>query len=68
MAFLVMSRALAPAAGHFQGVGYFMLNRSAEDNAKWLDFAGQLASGLPLHQVVQLGGPLQMILVFTKCI
>lgn len=65
MAFLVISRALAPAAGHFQGVGYFMLNRSAEDNAKWLDFAGQLASGLPLHQVVQLGGPLQMIIVFT---
>lgn len=65
LAFLILSRALAPAAGPFADVGYFVLNRGAEDNAKWLDFTGRLASGGPVDQIVILGGPLQLLLVFT---
>ena len=65
LAFLVVSRALAPSAGPFADVGYFVLNRGAEDNADWLDFTGRLASGGPVDQITILGGPLQLLLVFT---
>lgn len=65
LGFLIVSRALAPAAGPFADVGYFVLNRGAEDNADWLDFTGRLASGGPVDQIVILGGPLQLVLVFT---
>ncbi|NKB92203.1 MAG: hypothetical protein GKR85_07990, partial [Candidatus Nanopelagicales bacterium] len=65
LGFLIFSRVLAPAAGPFADVGYFVLNRGAEDNADWLDFAGRLASGGPVDQISILGGPLQLLLVFT---
>ena len=65
LGFLIVSRALAPAAGPFADVGYFALNRGAEDNADWLDFTGRLASGGPVDQITILGGPLQLLLVFT---
>jgi hypothetical protein len=68
LSFLLFSR-LVPAVtawnGLFADVGYFVLNREAEDNAEWLDFAGRLASGGPIEQVTILGGPLQLVLVFT---
>ena len=62
---LVLSRVLAPPSGLGGPVGYFILNRGAEDNAKWLDFSSQLATGLPITQSVQTGGPLQLTLVFV---
>jgi len=65
LGFLILSRVLAPAAGPFADVGYFVLNRGAEDNADWLDFTGRLASGGPVDQITILGGPLQLLLVFT---
>ena len=65
LGFLIVSRVLAPAAGPFADVGYFVLNRGAEDNADWLDFTGRLASGGPADQITILGGPLQLLLVFT---
>ena len=65
LGFLIVSRVLAPAAGPFADVGYFVLNRGAEDNADWLDFTGRLASGGPVDQITILGGPLQLLLVFT---
>ena len=65
LGFLIVSRVLAPATGPFADVGYFVLNRGAEDNADWLDFTGRLASGGPADQITILGGPLQLLLVFT---
>ena len=65
LGFLVVSRVLAPAAGPFADVCYFVLNRGAEDNADWLDFTGRLASGGPVDQITILGGPLQLLLVFA---
>ena len=65
LAVLALSRILAPPTGLGGPVGYFILNRGAEDNAKWLDFSSQLATGLPITQSVQTGGPLQLALVFV---
>jgi len=44
-------------------VGFLMGHATAEDNAKWLDFAAFLASGGPIEQSVPMGGPLQLFLV-----
>ena len=44
-------------------VGFLMGHATAEDNAKWLDFAALLASGGPIEQWVPMGGPLQLFLV-----
>lgn len=46
-------------------VSFIMGHAVAEDNAKWLDFAAMLASGMPIEQGVPMGGPLQLILVFV---
>jgi len=44
----------------------FLIGHSiAEDNAKWLDFGAKLASGDSVDQLVPLGGPLQLYLVFV---
>lgn len=43
-------------------VSYLMGHATAEDNAKWLDFAALLAAGGPIDQGVPLGGPLQLML------
>ena len=65
-AVILVSRLLAaPAAGAFTGVGFLVARKEAEDNAKWLDFSAQLASGSPIAQGVPMGGPLQLIVVFT---
>ena len=65
LAFLVVSRVLAPSSGPFANVGYFVLNRGAEDNADWLDIAGRLASGGVLDASAGLGGPVQLLIAFT---
>lgn len=44
-------------------VGFLMGHATAEDNAKWLDFAAFLASSGPIEQSVPMGGPLQLFLV-----
>jgi hypothetical protein len=46
-------------------VSYLIGHAVAEDNAKWLDFSSQLASGAPIVQTVPLGGPLQLLLVIV---
>lgn len=43
-------------------VSFLMGHAVAEDNAKWLDFAAQLATGAPIEQGVPLGGPLQLFM------
>ncbi len=51
--------------GFLHPVSFLMGHATAEDNAKWLDFAGQYASGHPIVQGVTMGGPLQLFLVFV---
>jgi hypothetical protein len=64
--FIIISRLLAVGhAGPWSAVGYFVQRISAEDNAKWLDFSGQLLSGDPVNQAVPLGGPLQLAVIFA---
>jgi hypothetical protein len=55
--------AAAPRSGLFTAVGFFVKRQTAEDNAKWLDFAAQVATGNPIEQAVPLGGPLQLVMV-----
>ena len=66
--FLISRLAAAPDSGLFTGVGYFITNVDAEDNAKWLDFTSQLSSGLPISQAVPMGGPLQLVIVFVATV
>ena len=46
-------------------VSFLMGHSKAEDNAKWLDFTSQFASGDPIWQAVPMGGPLAMVMVFV---
>ena len=67
--FVVISRVLAFGhAGPWTAVGFFVQRINAEDNAKWLDFAGQLMSGAPIDQGVPMGGPLQLAVVFAATV
>ena len=45
-------------------VSFLIGHGVAEDNAKWLDFSAQWASGLPIKQAVAMGGPLQLLMTF----
>ncbi|HAN70212.1 MAG TPA: hypothetical protein DCQ36_01295 [Actinobacteria bacterium] len=63
---IVVSRLIAaPRAGLFTAVGYLVRRQYAEDNAKWLDFTGQLVTGNDVVQGVSMGGPLQLFLVIV---
>lgn len=62
--FLVVTTFLTAEPAFYNPVSYLMGHAVAEDNAKWLDFTAQLASGGPIVQAVALGGPLQLVLVF----
>jgi len=46
-------------------VSFLMGHAIAEDNAKWLDFTSVFAAGVPMEQLVPMGGPLQLFLVFV---
>ncbi len=67
--FVIISRVLAIGhAGPWTAVGFFVQRIYAEDNAKWLDFAGQLMTGAPIDQGVPMGGPLQLSVVFAATV
>jgi len=67
--FIIISRLLAIGhAGPWSAVGYFVQRISAEDNAKWLDFSGQLLSSDHVNQAVPMGGPLQLSVVFAATV
>jgi hypothetical protein len=55
--------AAAPRSGLFTAVGFFVKRQTAEDNAKWLDFAGQVVTGDDVVQGVAMGGALQLFMV-----
>jgi hypothetical protein len=64
--FIAISRlAAAKQAGMFTGVGFLVSRITAEDNAKWLDFTGQLVTGNEIVQTVPMGGPLQLFVVIV---
>lgn len=68
LAFLA-SRMLAPGApGPLTGVGYLIERGSAEDNAKWLNAAAQLASGAPVDAFANVGGPLLLLLTLAATV
>ncbi|MEI8082399.1 MAG: hypothetical protein WCI74_11195, partial [Actinomycetes bacterium] len=52
-------------SGFLTPVGFLMGHGNAEDNAKWLDFTSQYATGSPIVQSVPMGGPLELFLVFV---
>jgi hypothetical protein len=62
---LVSRLAAGPRAGFLTAVGFLVRRQYAEDNAKWLDFTGQLVTGDPIVQGVSMGGPLQLFLVIV---
>jgi hypothetical protein len=60
----IITRLLAPGnPGPLTGVGYLIERKSAEDNAKWLNTASQLATGTPIDPRTSVGGPLVLLLV-----
>lgn len=59
----IVTRLLAPGnPGPLTGVGYLIERKSAEDNAKWLNTASQLATGTPIDPRTSVGGPLLLLL------
>jgi hypothetical protein len=64
--FIIVSRLMAAQdAGLFTGVGFLVVRKSAEDNAKWLDFSAQLVTGHQVQQAVPMGGALQLLVVLA---
>lgn len=61
----VVTTFLTERPAFYNPLSYLIGHSVAEDNAKWLDFASQLASGNPIEQAVALGGPLQLVIVFV---
>ncbi len=63
---LLVTRMLAPGApGPLTAVGYLISRSSAEDNAKWLNAAAELASGAPVDAWANVGGPLLLLLTLA---
>lgn len=61
----VVTTFLTEKPAFFHPVSFFIGHSVAEDNAKWLDFTSQLASGSPIVQSVPMGGPLQLLVVMV---
>ncbi|CAB4912664.1 MAG: hypothetical protein F2923_08340 [Actinobacteria bacterium] len=59
--FIIVTRFWVTETAFMHPVSFFIGHSEAEDNAKWLDFAGQYASGAGIHQAVPLGGPLELV-------
>ncbi len=68
LALFVITTVLAEGPAFLRPVSYLMGNAAAEDNAKWLDFAAQLASGGDVRQAVPMGGPLELLMTVVATI
>ena len=68
LVFFYITTFMTGEPGFLRPVGYLIGHGEAEDNAKWLDFTAQWASGTPISQGVPLGGPLQLALTFIATI
>ena len=63
--FTVVTWVLTEEPAFLRPVSYLIGHGTAEDNAKWLDFTAQLATGSEIVQAVPMGGPLQLTLTFV---
>lgn len=62
----ILARLVAPGSpAPLSGVGYLIERTGAEDNAKWLNTAAQLAGGDAVDTWSNVGGPLVLVLVVT---
>lgn len=66
--FLIVVKFFTSGLAFVHPVSFFIGHAVAEDNAKWLDFTSQLASGHPISQGVPMGGPLELVLVFMATV
>lgn len=66
--FLIVVKFFTNGLAFIHPVSFFIGHAVAEDNAKWLDFTSQLASGNPISQGVPMGGPLELVLVFMATV
>jgi hypothetical protein len=65
----VLARLLAPGSpAPLSGVGYLIERTGAEDNAKWLNTAAQLAGGNSVDTWSNVGGPLVLVLVVSATV
>jgi hypothetical protein len=62
---LLVTWVLPEEPAFFRPVSFLIGHGTAEDNAKWLDFTAQFATGSPIDQGVPMGGPLQLALTFV---
>ena len=64
---VVMTVATLGTSGtvYLHPLGFLIGRGNAEDNAKWLDYTAQWASGGGIEQAVPMGGPLQLYLTFV---
>lgn len=62
---LVVRLSASGSPGVLTGVGWLAAHPYAEDNAKWLNLAAQLASGQELQFNGYAGGPLVMVIVLV---
>lgn len=60
--FVVMATLWTEEPAFLRPVSFLIGNGEAEDNAKWLDFTSQFASGQPISQWVPMGGPLALLM------
>ena len=63
--FFVITTFWTDVPAFLRPVGFLISHVSAEDNAKWLDFTSQFATGEPIIQSVTMGGPLELYLTFV---
>ncbi len=65
LGFLILTLRWTEEFAFLRPVGFLIGQATAEDNAKWLDFTAQWATGNGIDQGVPLGGPLQLYLTFV---
>ena len=65
LVFFVITTWWTDGLAFLKPVSYLMGHATAEDNAKWLDFTSQFATGRGIHQAVPMGGPLELLLTFV---
>lgn len=63
--FLIITMRWTEEFAFLRPVSFLIGNGEAEDNAKWLDFTAQWASGGGIDQPVPMGGPLQLFMTFV---
>ena len=63
--FILVTTSWTEEFAFLRPVSFLMGNSDAEDNARWLDFAAQWASGESIYQPVPIGGSLQLFMTFV---